>query len=169
MSGKITVILGSSSDEELLRECLKAIDEFGIERDVVLASAHRSPSHLDEMIKRAEKEGTRVFIAIAGKAAHLPGVVASKTVLPVIGVPAFSQELGGLDALLSIVQMPRYIPVGTVGIGKSGAFNAGLLAVSILSTSDENLRKKLLKMRKKLEEEVKKEHEDFSRKYKKGN
>jgi 5-(carboxyamino)imidazole ribonucleotide mutase len=164
----ITVIIGSSSDEELLKECLKAIDEFGIKREVFLASAHRSPNHLEQIIRDAEKNGTKVFIAIAGKAAHLPGVVASKTVLPVIGVPAYSEELSGLDALLSIVQMPKHVPVGAVGIGKTGAYNAGLLAVSILAVSDERLREMLLKRRKRLEEELKKENESLSKRYNKG-
>jgi len=164
----ITIIIGSPSDEELLKECLKAIDEFGIERDVFLASAHRSPNHLEKIIKESEKKGTKVFIAIAGKAAHLPGVVASKTVLPVIGVPAYSEELSGLDALLSIVQMPKHIPVGTVGIGKTGAFNAGLLAVSILAVSDERLKRMLVERRKRLEEEVRKENENLTKRYNKG-
>jgi len=164
----ITIIIGSSSDEPLLKECLKAIDEFGIKRRVFLASAHRSPNHLDEIIRNAEKDGTKVFIAIAGKSAHLPGVIASKTVLPVIGVPAYSEELGGFDALLSIVQMPKHIPVATVATGKTGAFNAGLLAVSILAISDERLKKALIERRKRLEEELKKENEDFSKRYNEG-
>lgn len=163
----ITIIIGSSSDEELLKECLRAIDEFGVNRNIFLASAHRSPNHLEEIVKEAERSGTKVFIAIAGKSAHLPGVIASKTVLPVIGVPAYSIELVGLDALLSIVQMPKHIPVGAVGIGKAGAFNAGLLAVSILATSDEKLRSSLLEKRKKLEEELKRENEDFIKRYNK--
>ncbi len=165
---EITIIIGSQSDEELLKECLKAIDEFGVTRSVFLASAHRSPAYLEEIIKEAEKNGTKVFIAIAGKAAHLPGIVASKTLLPVIGVPAYSEELTGLDALLSIVQMPKHIPVGCMGIGKAGAYNAGLFAVSILAVSDEKLKNLLIERRKKLEEEMKKENENFSKRYNKG-
>ncbi len=164
---KVMIVAGSTSDEEIIGECVKALNEFGVEFDVVIASAHRSPSYLEEVIRNAEKEGVCIFIAIAGKAAHLPGVIASKTVLPVIGVPAYSQELGGIDALLSISQMPKYVPVATVSIGKTGGYNAGILAVSILSICDDELKGKLLAMRKRLEEEIKKQDEEFRRRYKK--
>ncbi|MDH7494097.1 MAG: 5-(carboxyamino)imidazole ribonucleotide mutase, partial [Candidatus Saccharicenans sp.] len=127
-----------------------------------VTSAHRSPDRTVRLIREAEQQGTEVFIAVAGKAAHLPGVVAAHTVLPVIGVPVESQALAGLDALLSIVQMPKGIPVATVALGKTGGANAALLAASILATSDRELKGRLEAYRQKLAEKV----EESSRKLK---
>lgn len=151
---KVTIFLGSDSDFEIIREGLDLLKEFGVPFNLEVTSAHRSPERTFRLIKEAEAQGTKVFIAVAGKAAHLPGVVASHTILPVIGVPVESQALAGLDALLSIVQMPKGIPVATVALGKAGGANAALLAISILAVSDENLAAKLQTYRQKMAEKV---------------
>lgn len=150
----VTIFLGSDSDFEIIREGLDVLKEFGVPFNLEVTSAHRSPERTFRLIKEAEASGTKVFIAVAGKAAHLPGVVASHTILPVIGVPVESQTLAGLDALLSIVQMPKGIPVATVALGKAGGANAALLAVSILAISDGNLAEKLRAYRQKMAEKV---------------
>lgn len=150
----VTIFLGSDSDFEIIREGLDVLKEFGVPFNLEVTSAHRSPERTFRLIKEAEASGTKVFIAVAGKAAHLPGVVASHTILPVIGVPVESQALAGLDALLSIVQMPKGIPVATVALGKAGGANAALLAVSILAISDGNLAEKLRAYRQKMAEKV---------------
>lgn len=151
---KVTIFLGSDSDFEIIREGLDLLKEFGVPFNLEVTSAHRSPERTFRLIKEAEAQGTKVFIAVAGKAAHLPGVVASHTILPVIGVPVESQALAGLDALLSIVQMPKGIPVATVALGKAGGANAALLAISILAVSDEKLAAKLQTYRQKMAEKV---------------
>ncbi|HEK86282.1 MAG: 5-(carboxyamino)imidazole ribonucleotide mutase [Candidatus Saccharicenans sp.] len=151
---KVTIFLGSDSDFEVIKDGLEILKEFGLSFNLEVTSAHRTPERTVRLIKEAEEKGTRVFIAVAGKAAHLPGVVASQTVLPVIGVPVESQALAGLDALLSIVQMPKGIPVATVALGKTGGANAALLAISILAASDEELREKLRAYRQKMAEKV---------------
>ncbi|MDI6845634.1 MAG: 5-(carboxyamino)imidazole ribonucleotide mutase [Candidatus Saccharicenans sp.] len=151
---KVTIFLGSDSDFEVIKEGIELLKEFGVPFDLEVTSAHRSPERTVRLIREAEHQGTKVFIAVAGKAAHLPGVVAAHTVLPVIGVPVESQALAGLDALLSIVQMPKGIPVATVALGKTGGANAALLAVSILAAFDESLHRKLLDYRKKMAEKV---------------
>ncbi|MGB9836739.1 MAG: 5-(carboxyamino)imidazole ribonucleotide mutase [Candidatus Saccharicenans sp.] len=151
---KVTIFLGSDSDFEIIREGLDLLKEFGVPFNLEVTSAHRSPERTFRLIKEAEAQGTKVFIAVAGKAAHLPGVVASHTILPVIGVPVESQALAGLDALLSIVQMPKGIPVATVALGKAGGANAALLAISILAVSDENLAARLQTYRQKMAEKV---------------
>lgn len=151
---KVTIFLGSDSDFEIIREGLDLLREFGVPFNLEVTSAHRSPERTFRLIKEAEAQGTKVFIAVAGKAAHLPGVVASHTILPVIGVPVESQALAGLDALLSIVQMPKGIPVATVALGKAGGANAALLAISILAVSDENLAARLQTYRQKMAEKV---------------
>jgi 5-(carboxyamino)imidazole ribonucleotide mutase len=129
--------MGSTSDWETMRAAVETLERLGVGCDVKVLSAHRTPDALLEWAAGAEGRGLRVIIAGAGGAAHLPGVVASKTLLPVLGVPMESASLKGLDSLLSIVQMPGGVPVGTLGIGKPGAINAGLLAARILARSDE--------------------------------
>jgi phosphoribosylaminoimidazole carboxylase PurE protein len=151
---KVTIFLGSDSDFEVIKEGLDLLKEFGVSFNLEVTSAHRSPERTVKLIKMAESEGTKVFIAVAGKAAHLPGVVAAHTVLPVIGVPVESQALAGLDALLSIVQMPKGIPVATVALGKTGGANAALLAVAILAVSDGDLRARLEEYRQRMSEKV---------------
>ncbi len=144
---QILIVMGSSSDEKFMSECAKILDSFGIGYDMVVSSAHRTPQKTREIAVKAKESGYRVIIAGAGGAAHLAGVIASETVLPVIGVPLPSSHLSGMDALLSTVQMPGGIPVATVAIGEPGAKNAGLLAVEILALTDESLHKKLLEYR----------------------
>lgn len=150
----VTIFLGSDSDFEVIKEGLEILKEFQVPFNLEVTSAHRSPERTVRLIKEAEQQGTKIFIAVAGKAAHLPGVVASHTVLPVIGVPVESQALAGLDALLSIVQMPKGIPVATVALGKTGGANAALLAISILAVRDEELKNKLEAYRKQMAEKV---------------
>ena len=143
MSPKIGVIMGSSSDWETMKHACDVLDELGVAYEKQVVSAHRTPDLMFEYAQAARGRGIHVIIAGAGGAAHLPGMVAAKTTLPVIGVPVQSRALNGLDSLLSIVQMPGGVPVATVAIGKAGATNAGLLAAQILSTTDEELANKL--------------------------
>ena len=139
----VGVIMGSKSDWETMRHASDLLNEFGIPHECRIVSAHRTPELMNEYAINAESRGLEVMIAGAGGAAHLPGMVASQTVLPVLGVPVQSRALNGLDSLLSIVQMPGGIPVGTLAIGEAGAKNAGLLAVRILATTRAELRAKL--------------------------
>lgn len=141
--------MGSDSDLETMRACQDTLKEFGIVSDIKVLSAHRTPEALAAYLKEAEAQGVKVFVAAAGMAAHLAGAVSSKTVKPVIGVPLDASSLGGLDALLSTVQMPAGIPVATVAIGKAGAKNAGFLAVQILALGDPELALKLSEQRRK--------------------
>ncbi len=135
--------MGSRSDYESLAPAIEILTELGIAHEARIVSAHRTPDLMFEYAATAESRGLRVIIAAAGGAAHLPGMVASKTILPVLGVPMPATALNGVDALLSIVQMPRGVPVGTLAIGKPGAANAALLAASILATADPALRERL--------------------------
>ncbi|MDR0788321.1 MAG: 5-(carboxyamino)imidazole ribonucleotide mutase [Gemmatimonadota bacterium] len=135
--------MGSRSDHETMIEAAKVLEELGIPFEMEIVSAHRTPDRMFEYASTAEERGIRVIIAGAGGAAHLPGMTAAKTVLPVIGVPVLSSALQGFDSLLSIVQMPRGVPVATVAIGKPGAANAGLLAAEILGVSDAGIRNQL--------------------------
>ena len=135
MEPLVGVIMGSSSDWETMRHCVELLDELGIPQEVRVVSAHRTPDLLFEYASGARERGLQVIVAGAGGAAHLPGMTAAKTLLPVIGVPVQSQSLNGLDSLLSIVQMPAGIPVATVEIGTAGARNAALLAAAILAGS----------------------------------
>jgi len=139
----VGVIMGSRSDLDTMQAAADVLAEFGVPHEVQIVSAHRTPERMSEYARTAEGRGLEVIIAGAGGAAHLPGMVASQTVLPVLGVPVQSKALSGLDSLLSIVQMPGGIPVGTLAIGTAGARNAGLLAVRILATTRTDLRKKL--------------------------
>jgi 5-(carboxyamino)imidazole ribonucleotide mutase len=138
----VGVIMGSDSDWPVMSDAVQALDEFGVSREVHVVSAHRTPREMLDYAENAAGRGLRVVIAGAGGAAHLPGMVASMTPLPVIGVPVPLKHLDGLDSLLSIVQMPAGVPVATVSVG--GARNAGLLAVRILAASDEDLQKRML-------------------------
>ena len=139
----VGVIMGSKSDWETMRHASELLNVFGIPHECRIVSAHRTPELMTEYANSAESRGLEVIIAGAGGAAHLPGMVASQTVLPVLGVPVQSRALNGLDSLLSIVQMPGGIPVATLAIGEAGAKNAGLLAVRIMATSRPELRAKL--------------------------
>ena len=149
---KVAVIMGSDSDLPVLRGCIKLLKDFGVEVDVSVMSAHRTPDKAADFAKNAELKGFDVIIAAAGKAAHLPGVLAAFTTLPVIGIPIKSSTLDGLDSLLSIVQMPKGIPVATVAV--DGAENAALLAVQILAISNSELRQKMKEYKIKMVEEV---------------
>ena len=139
----VAVIMGSRNDYAVMRAAVEMLREFGVPHEARVVSAHRTPDLLFEYAESAAARGLRVIIAGAGGAAHLPGMVAAKTTLPVLGVPIAATALQGIDSLLSIVQMPKGIPVGTLAIGAAGAANAGLLAVQILATTDAALAKKL--------------------------
>jgi 5-(carboxyamino)imidazole ribonucleotide mutase len=152
----VGIIMGSKTDLETLSGAVEVLSEFGIEHEVRILSAHRTPEQVLEWAASAEQRGLEVLIAGAGGAAHLPGVVAAKSLLPVLGVPVPSTTLGGADALLSIVQMPKGVPVGTLAIGKSGAANAALLAIAIMAGKRPDLREKLRAWRKARAEEVQK-------------
>ncbi len=143
----ISIIMGSKSDFATMKHTCEMLDNFGVKYETKIVSAHRTPQRLYDFAQAAEKKGVKVVIAGAGGAAHLPGMVASLTALPVLGVPVESKALKGLDSLLSIAQMPAGIPVGTLAIGEAGAKNAALLAVAILALSDAKLAKKLEKFR----------------------
>lgn len=154
----VSVVMGSDSDQPVMDETVKVLREFDIGHEVVLTSAHRSPERTSSFAKKAADRGVRVIIVGAGAAAHLAGVIASQTHLPVIGVPIDATSLRGLDALLSTVQMPGGIPVATMAIGKAGAKNAALMAVRILSLEDAALRKKLQAYCRKMARDVEKKH-----------
>jgi 5-(carboxyamino)imidazole ribonucleotide mutase len=139
----VGIIMGSKSDWETMRAAAETLERFGVAHEAKVVSAHRTPGWMVEYASSAEARGLQVIIAGAGGAAHLPGMVAATTLLPVLGVPVESHALKGLDSLLSIVQMPGGVPVGTLAIGKSGAQNAALLAVAILANHDQALREKL--------------------------
>ncbi len=145
----VSIIMGSKSDWPTMEHASRVLDDFGVTHETKIVSAHRTPDLLFEFAKSAEERGIELIIAGAGGAAHLPGMCASQTVLPVLGVPVESRALKGLDSLLSIAQMPAGIPVGTLAIGEPGARNAGLLAVAILANSRPALRKKLAAFRSK--------------------
>jgi phosphoribosylaminoimidazole carboxylase PurE protein len=146
----VSIVMGSDSDLEIMREAAKALDEFGIGYDIDVTSAHRSPDRTAEFARNAAKNGIRVIIAGAGGAAHLAGVIAAHTTLPVIGVPIPSTSLQGMDSLLATVQMPAGIPVATVAIGKPGATNAGILAAQMIGLSDAAIGDKLIAHKEKL-------------------
>jgi 5-(carboxyamino)imidazole ribonucleotide mutase len=146
--GKVAILLGSKTDEDVMRGCSDYLGRFGIEYELKVLSAHRQPDETTAFVKNAEKNGFSIIIAAAGMAAHLPGVVASHTTLPVIGVPLEGSALHGMDALYSIVQMPSGIPVATVAIGSAGAKNAAILAAEILALHDLDLKEKLTAFRK---------------------
>jgi 5-(carboxyamino)imidazole ribonucleotide mutase len=146
--------MGSKSDLDHMQPAVDMLKEFGVAHEVRVVSAHRTPDWMFEFASAAEQRGVQVIIAAAGGAAHLPGMVASKSVLPVLGVPIPATALQGVDALMSIVQMPKGVPVGTLAIGKPGAANAALLAIAILGTSQPELREKLRQWRAARRDEV---------------
>ena len=146
----VSIVMGSDSDLDFMREAGKALDEFGIAYEMDVTSAHRSPDRTADFARKAAERGIRVIIAGAGGAAHLAGVIAAHTTLPVIGVPIPSTSLNGMDSLLATVQMPAGIPVATVAIGKPGATNAGILAAQMIGIADEALAKKLHAHKEKL-------------------
>ncbi|MCB8927948.1 MAG: 5-(carboxyamino)imidazole ribonucleotide mutase [Ardenticatenaceae bacterium] len=150
----VGVIMGSTSDWETMRHAVETLTEFGVPHEAKVVSAHRTPELMAEYAQSAEARGLQVIIAGAGGAAHLPGMVAAQTVLPVLGVPVQSRALNGLDSLLSIVQMPGGVPVGTLAIGKSGAKNAALLAIAILGNQHPKYRQKLHNFRQVQTEKV---------------
>jgi 5-(carboxyamino)imidazole ribonucleotide mutase len=150
----VAVIMGSKSDWETMSGCVKMLDELGIPNEAHVLSAHRTPDATADFARKAAGRGIRIMIAGAGGSAHLAGVIAGHTWLPVLGVPMQNSALNGLDSLLATVQMPGGIPVGTLAIGSAGAKNAALLAAAILATSDEGIRRKLETFRKKQSETV---------------
>lgn len=148
---KVLIVMGSKRDEEVMLKVAEVLDDFEISYRMEVSSAHRNPERTKRLAQNAEKEGVKVIIAGAGMAAHLPGVIASQTDLPVIGVPVSRSPLFGLDALLSMVQMPPGVPVATVAVGEPGAKNAAVLAAKILALSDNQIKKRLEKFRRDLE------------------
>ncbi|MBU5671022.1 5-(carboxyamino)imidazole ribonucleotide mutase [Paenibacillus brevis] len=154
MSARVGVIMGSKSDWETMSHACMVLEELQVPYEKKVVSAHRTPDLMFEYAEQAAERGLKVIIAGAGGAAHLPGMVAAKTMLPVIGVPVQSRALQGLDSLLSIVQMPGGIPVATVAIGKAGAINAGLLAAQVLGAFDPELAERLTARRERIRDEV---------------
>ncbi len=143
----VGIIMGSNSDWDVMSKATEVLDDFGISYEAKVVSAHRTPDEMFEYAETAQARGLKIIIAGAGGSAHLPGMVASKTLVPVLGVPVTSKAMQGLDSLLSIVQMPKGIPVATFAVGEPGAANAALFAASILANSDETLNKKLSSFR----------------------
>ncbi|MFP4071470.1 MAG: 5-(carboxyamino)imidazole ribonucleotide mutase [Desulfovibrionales bacterium] len=154
MTPLVGVIMGSTSDWETMRHCVDLLVEFGVPHEVEVVSAHRTPDKLFRYAETAQERGLEILIAGAGGAAHLPGMAAAKTILPVLGVPIQSRVLNGVDSLLSIVQMPAGVPVGTLAIGRAGAINAALLALSILGGSRPQFREALAAHRRRQTEAV---------------
>jgi 5-(carboxyamino)imidazole ribonucleotide mutase len=154
MKPQVGVIMGSVSDWETMKYACETLEQIGVTFEKRVVSAHRTPDLLFEYAETAKERGIKVIIAGAGGAAHLPGMTAAKTILPVIGVPIQTKALDGMDSLLSIVQMPGGVPVATVAIGKAGAINAGLLAAQILGTVDENIANRLETIRNETKEKV---------------
>src|SRR4051812_31879730 len=150
----VGVVMGSQSDWEVMQHAVKVLKEFGVPHEARVVSAHRTPAMMGEYAEQARGRGMQCIIAGAGGAAHLPGMIAAMTTLPVLGVPVPSRHLAGQDSLYSIVQMPKGIPVATFAIGEAGAANAGLFAVSLLAGSDPDLVRKLAEYREKLREQV---------------
>jgi len=150
----IAILMGSDSDLPVMAECVKVLDSYGLEYDIRVLSAHRSPDQATRFAREAERRGVKLVIAGAGGSAHLAGVVAAHTLLPVIGVPLAGSPLSGFDALLSTVQMPKGIPVATFAIGEAGAANAALFAIALLALSDRSLAAKLEEFRRKQTEAV---------------
>ena len=154
MSIQVAIVMGSASDWDVMSHCSKMLKDFDVSHEAKVLSAHRTPKELEAFISQAEVDGVQVFIAGAGLAAELPGVVAAQTTIPVIGVPLIAGSLDGMDALMAIVQMPPGIPVGTVAIGKPGAINAALYAIGILALKDDSIAKQLKAYRKTQAEKV---------------
>jgi len=153
---KVLIVMGSQSDYSTMKYCKKVLNILKIKNETKIVSAHRTPDRMYKFAKSAEKNNISIIIAGAGGSAHLPGMIAALTIIPVIGVPIESKKLKGLDSLLSIAQMPKGIPVGTVAIGKNGAINAGLFAASIISNFDKKIKKNLENWRTKQTKSVRK-------------
>ncbi len=151
---KVMILLGSESDYGVMEDAVKILKDFGVPFGLEVTSAHRTPERTVRLVKKADKDGAEIFICVAGKAAHLAGVVAAHTIKPVIGVPVSSEPLAGMDALFSTVQMPRGVPVATMAIGRHGGSNAALLAVEILALHDETLKKKVTEFREVMAQKV---------------
>lgn len=162
MTKTVSIVIGSESDLDLANKCADTLDSLSISNSIQVLSAHRTPGLLETHVKECESGGTKVFVAMAGLAAHLAGAVASKTVLPVIGVPGDGGPLSGMDALLSTVQMPKGIPVATVAIGSAGATNAAYLAAQILGVESEEVRNSLIKVREDGVEAIKESNKKLS-------
>lgn len=150
----VGIILGSDSDLPKVKNCFETLDKFEVPFEIIVSSAHRTPEQTKEWVSTAKSRGLKVIIAIAGGAAHLPGVVASHTILPVIGIPIATNISGGLDSILSILQMPGGIPVATMPAGSAGGINAALFAINILSLADENYATKLTNYRAEMKEKI---------------
>jgi phosphoribosylaminoimidazole carboxylase PurE protein len=159
---QVAILMGSKSDLEKLADAVHILKDFDVSYEVHVCSAHRSPRYLQETLRKLEQNGLQIVIAAAGGAAHLAGVCAAHTLLPVIGIPVDIAPLNGLDSLLSTVQMPGGIPVATVSIGKAGAKNAALLAVSILSLKDEKIRERLRKYREDMAAQIEKQDRELN-------
>ncbi len=154
MSAVVGVIMGSKSDWSTMKNAVEMLEEFGVPHEIKVVSAHRTPDLMFEYASTASERGLKVIIAGAGGAAHLPGMVASKTIVPVLGVPVQSRALSGQDSLLSIAQMPGGIPVGTLAIGDAGAKNAGILAAQIIANADDTVKEKVTAFRAKQTQDV---------------
>ena len=162
MTKTVSIVIGSESDLDLANKCADTLDSLSISNSIQVLSAHRTPGLLETHVRECESGGTKVFVAMAGLAAHLAGAVASKTVLPVIGVPGDGGPLSGMDALLSTVQMPKGIPVATVAIGSAGATNAAYLAAQILGVESDEVRNGLIKVREDGVEAIKESNKKLS-------
>ncbi|MCX5845189.1 MAG: 5-(carboxyamino)imidazole ribonucleotide mutase [Deltaproteobacteria bacterium] len=158
----VSVVMGSDSDFPIMSETIKILEDFGIPHEVFLTSAHRSPERTASFAKKASQRGIKIIIVGAGAAAHLAGVIASQSLLPVIGIPIDATALGGIDALLSIAQMPGGVPVATMAVGKAGARNAALLAIRILALEDDSLQKKLRLFIQNMAREIEKKQENIT-------
>lgn len=159
---EVGVILGSDSDLPKIKECFRILDDFGVDYEVIISSAHRTPEQTKEWAVSVKDRGMKAVIAVAGGAAHLPGVVASHTILPVIGVPVETKVAGGLDSILSIIQMPSGIPVGAMPAGRAGGGNAALYAISMLALCDDKYADKLKEFRKATEEKITKKNREIN-------
>lgn len=159
---QVAVLIGSISDRTTLEPCLEILDELGVDYAFTVTSAHRTPERTREIVRNMEERGCRVFICAAGLAAHLAGAVASGTTRPVLGVPVSASSLGGMDALLSTVQMPPGYPVGTMGLDRVGARNAAWMAAQILALQDEGIRERLEQSRQRMADKVARDAEDLS-------
>ena len=162
----VWIFMGSDSDHAVMRETAQILNDFGIEYEMRISSAHRSPKRTISLVEKAVRDGAKVFVAGAGAAAHLAGLIAAHTTLPVIGVPVDSSPLNGFDALLSTLHMPAGIPVATMAVGKAGARNAGIFAVQILALDDAGLRMKLTRYKTRLAKGVEKKDREFAKRAK---
>jgi len=161
--GRVAIFMGSVSDEEKMRACAQVLDSLGVDHTLTVTSAHRTPQRTERLVAELEQSGCEVFVCGAGMAAHLAGAVAARTLKPVLGVPITASAIGGLDALLSTVQMPPGFPVGTLALDAAGAKNAGWLAAQILALKDKDLAERLAKARSELAESVEKAAEEMER------